>query len=80
MKPIITLTILGVALAAVLAAGPSLAAWARQKCLEMLEGASSPCASNRQTAGAGATRSAVSPAWQPPAPQQPVARVMHVHP
>ena len=62
MKPIIILTILGVALATLRAAGPSLAAWARQKCLEMLEGASSPCSSNRQTAGAGATPPAVSPA------------------
>ncbi len=63
MKPIIILTILGIALATLRAAGPGLAAWARRKCSEMLEGASGPCSSNRQTAGAGATRPAESPAY-----------------
>ncbi len=63
MKAIITtLAIVGVTLVALRGAGPGLAARARQKCLEMCEGTSSPCSPQRTIACAEPSCSGQSPA------------------
>jgi hypothetical protein len=56
MKRIIaSLAVLGVALAALRFTGPAVAARARQKCAEMLEGRSSPCSPQQRAACGGAS-------------------------
>jgi len=65
MKPIIvTLATLGIALAVVRRLGPAVAAWARQKCLQMMERRSSACPPSQL---GGISGTPVETAFQSPA-------------
>lgn len=61
---VVALATLGVAFAALRISGVALTARAREKCLEMLEGASSPCSPAQTTASPEASCSGPAPAHQ----------------
>jgi hypothetical protein len=61
---VIALATLAVAFAALRISGPALTNQAREKCLEMLEGASSPCSPTQATTSTVASCSGPSSALQ----------------